>query len=430
MRKFFILAVYNLLLPSIFIVAFPAWLIKMAKRGGIGTGLLERFGIFKETEFPEKQGGIYIHAVSVGEVLIAMKLIKEWLIQYPDDNILLVPTTATGHAVAKKFSPPGVRVIYSPLDFGFILRRVFRKFAPRQIILMESEIWPNMLHVAQKLSIPVNIANARLSPRSEKRYLKLGFILRPLLEMINKLCAQDEGDKARWESVGVPSEKIFVTGSIKFDQSGDGKPQRRNEFAEMLDGVAEGKKIVMAISTHAGEEAWIASGIKSLADEICLVIVPRHAERRLEVMRSIIAEGYDVVLRSNYERKPGACFVIDSTGELRDWTAHADLAIIGKSILSKGGQNPTEAMSVLVPVITGGDMSNFEPLISQLRESGGIRIFHTKEEMLDDVRELLDGKSETRIKQAEAALRALDSHQGAAQKSVEVLSGKITGSMN
>ncbi len=130
---------------------------------------------------------IDIHAVSVGEVSIAIKLINEWLLQHPQDRILLVPTTATGHAVAKEHAPQGVRVIYSPLDFGFILRRVLRRFSPKQIILMESEIWPNMLHEAQKLSIPVNVANARLSPRSEKRYLKLGFILRPLLEMLGKL---------------------------------------------------------------------------------------------------------------------------------------------------------------------------------------------------------------------------------------------------
>lgn len=426
MSKFVILTVYNLLLPIFFIVAFPAWLIKMAKRGGLGTGLLERFGIFKEDELFEKQGGIYIHAVSVGEVLIAMKLINEWRIQHPEDHILLVPTTATGHAVAKKYAPPGVRVIYSPLDFGFILRRVFRRFAPKQLILMESEIWPNLLREAQKLSIPVNIANARLSPRSEKRYLKIGLILRPLLEMLNKLCAQDKGDKARWESVGVPAEKISVTGSIKFDQSGAGKPQRRLEFTEMLDGVADGKKIVMAISTHPGEEAWIASGLKSLSDEICLVIVPRHAERRAEIVKEIVAEGYDVVLRSKYERNLGACFVIDSTGELRDWTAHADLAIIGKSILSKGGQNPTEAMSVSVPVITGGDMSNFEPLISQLMDTGGIRKFHSKEEMLNDVSELLYGNPEATIKQCEAALKVLESHQGATRKSIEILSCKMS----
>ena len=164
MTKFFVLVIYNIVLPIFFALLFPAWLIKRGKRGGFGTGLLERFSIFKRDESLEKKDVIYIHAVSVGEVLVAVKLIKEWIVQNPDDSILLVPTTSTGHEVAKKYVPEEVRVIYSPLDFSFILKRVFRRFTPKQIILMESEIWPNMLHVAEKLSIPVNVANAPNSP--------------------------------------------------------------------------------------------------------------------------------------------------------------------------------------------------------------------------------------------------------------------------
>ena len=397
----------------------------MAKRGGMGTGLLERIGLFKEDELLEKQGVIYVHAVSVGEVLVAIKLIKEWLIQHPEERMLLVPTTATGHAVAKEHAPVGVRVIYSPLDFGFILKRVFKRFEPKQIILMESEIWPNMLRVAEKLSIPVNVANARLSPRSEKRYIKLGFILRPLLEMLNKLCAQDAGDKDRWKAVGVPEEKISITGSVKFDQSGAGKPQQRAEFSQMLEGVSSGKKVVMAISTHAGEEAWIANGLRELSDEICLAIVPRHAERRAEVANEIAGEGYSVVLRSHYKAKAGACFVIDSTGELRDWTAHADIVIVGKSILGKGGQNPTEAMSVSVPVICGEHMKNFEPLVTQLKDVKGIMTFSTKQEMLDLVRLLLDDNTQLRSTQTQAALKVLETHQGATSRTVDLLAEKI-----
>jgi 3-deoxy-D-manno-octulosonic-acid transferase len=181
----------------------------------------------------------------------------------------------------------------------------------------------------------------------------------------------------------------------------------------------------MAISTHAGEEAWIAAGLKDLADEVCLVIVPRHAERRAEVVRDVINEGYEVVLRSKYEPKPGACLVIDTTGELRDWTAHADLAIIGKSILGKGGQNPTEALSISVPVITGPYMINFEPLVTQLREDGGIIMFSNQQEMLDSVRELLDENSDLRLKQAEAALKVLETHQGATFRTVEILASPI-----
>lgn len=424
MRRTLVLIVYNVLLPVFFVIAFPAWLLKMLRRGGIGSGLLERFGIFKCDSLFEKQGVVYVHAVSVGEVLVAIKLINEWLLRYPEDRILLVPTTATGHAVALEHAPDGVRVIYSPLDFGFILRRVFRRFAPKQIILMESEIWPNMLSVAERFSIPVYVANARLSERSERRYGQLGFVLRPLLEMLGKLCAQGELDAVRWQAVGVSEDKISVTGSIKFDQFGSARPSRRLEFSDMLDGVSEGKKVVMAISTHAGEEAWISSGLRQLRDEVCLVIVPRHAERRAEVKRDLEKEGYEVVLRSDYEAREGACLVVDSTGELRDWTAHADLVIVGKSIIGKGGQNPTEAMSVSVPVIAGEHMRNFEPLVTELREAGGIQVFGGQQGMLALVKELLFSGAGVAGEQAEAALRVLDGHQGATGRTVEVLRGE------
>jgi len=405
----------------------------MWKRGGFGSGLLERFSIFKEDKGSEKQGVVYIHAVSVGEVLVAIKLIKEWLVQHPNEQILLVPTTSTGHEVAKEYAPEGVRVIYSPLDFTFILKRVFRRFSPKQIILMESEIWPNMLYVAEKLSIPVNVANARLSPRSEKRYLKLGKLLRPLLGMLNQLCAQDEGDKSRWSAVGVPSEKITVTGSVKFDQSGGAKPQQRSEFREILENTfSEYKKIVMAISTHAGEEAWIAESLLPLKENVNLVIVPRHAERRKEVRSDMEELGYTVALRSQYQSEQKhengtksetkVCLIVDSTGELRDWTAHADLVIVGKSILGKGGQNPTEAMAASVPVLCGPYMRNFEPLITQIKEIGGLIEFSSKQELADAVKGLLEDTSGSKEKQAVSALKVLESHQGATLRTVKVLS--------
>ncbi len=424
MMRFFVLALYNLLLPVFFVLSFPGWLLKMARRGGIGTGLLERFSLFKRDALFEKQGVIYIHAVSVGEVLIAIKLIKEWLLQHPNERILLVPTTATGHAVAKEYAPEGVRVIYSPLDFSWIVKRVLRRFEPKQIILMESEIWPNLLNVANKLKIPVNIANARLSQRSEARYKKVGFLLRPLLEMLHILCAQDEGDKKRWQAVGVKAEKIVVTGSVKFDQSGGAAPTQRGDFAQMLEATGGGKKVVMALSTHAGEEAWIASALKPLADKILLAIVPRHAERRQEVKQELTALGYEVVLRSVFSapREPArACLVIDSTGELRQWTAHADVAIIGKSILGMGGQNPTEAIAADVPVIVGPNMQNFEPLISDIKRHNGVLSIETQDELRAAVVDLLEDE-QLRQRLTTSSKMVLESHQGATARTVATLS--------
>ncbi len=417
--RFLVLAIYNILLPIFFVIAFPAWLLKMSKRGGIGTGLLERIGWFKRDAEFEKQGVIYVHAVSVGEVLIGIKLIKEWLIKYPEDRILLVPTTATGHAVAKEYAPAGVDVIYSPLDFSFILKSVFKRFQPKQIILMESEIWPNMLNVARKMKIPVSIANARLSARSESRYVKLGIILKPLLEMIFKLCAQDEVDKQRWVNVGVDSSKVVVTGSVKFDQSGAIKPQKRDDFSMILSRYGK-KPVVMAISTNIGEEVWIASALLEMMGDIRLVIVPRHAERRAEIVADLQIAGYKPDLRSALTNDVGDSLVIDSTGELRDWTCHADIVIVGKSILEKGGQNPTEAIAAMVPVVTGPYMGNFEPLVTDLKHHKGLTEVSSKSELYRAVIELLEN-DELRNIQINAAKKVLKSHQGATAKTVDCL---------
>ena len=396
----------------------------MAKRGGLGTGLLERFGKFKEDSDYEKQGAVYIHAVSVGEVLIAIKLIKEWQRRHPEERFILVPTTATGHEVAIEHAPDAVRVIYSPLDFSFITRSVFKRFAPKQIVLMESEIWPNMLNVARKMNIPVSIANARLSPRSEGRYMKLGLILRPLLEMISKLCAQDDEDRNRWINVGMAAEKVVVTGSVKFDQDGASVlvPQKRDEFTEMLAGLQHehDEPVVMAISTHAGEEAWIANALDSLQSKVLLVLVPRHAERRAEVKSDLEKLGNAVVLRSDYKDLRGASLVVDSTGELRDWTAHADIVIVGKSILGKGGQNPTEAMAARVPVITGPNMQNFQPLVEDIKRKDGVTEISSEQELLDAVQMLLADK-ELASCQCDAALEVLEFHQGATSRTVDEL---------
>jgi len=198
---------------------------------------------------------------------------------------------------------------------------------------------------------------------------------------------------------------------------------KREEFAQMLEGVSdEKKKVVMAISTHADEEAWIAESLRPIKDEICLVIVPRHAERRKQVSADIEKCGYEVVLRSQYERKKGACLVVDSTGELRDWTAHADIVVVGKSIIGKGGQNPTEAMSASVPVLCGPFMRNFEPLITQLKQAKGLIEFENKSELIESVRKVLADKEQQNERQTKAALKVLESHQGATLRTVKKLS--------
>ena len=421
MKFYFILALYNLLLPIVFLFGFPAWLIKMLKRGGYGTGLMERFAVFKEQKDFEKTGAIYIHAVSVGEVMIALKLIKEWQKQFPSRHFILAPTTATGHSIAMVNASSQVRVIYSPIDFILTVRTVLLRFEPRQIVLIEAEAWPNLLHQAHKLDIPVSIVNARFSPRSRRRFLTLSSWVSPLFSLLRQVCIQDAPDRDTWCRLGLTTQQICHTGSIKFDPMGSGKPERSESFARMLSAFGENRTIIMALSTHTGEEAWIGSVLREHFPDALYVVAPRHFERAAEVYQDLSEIGYEVSLRNPFKpptQPQKACFVINSTGELQTWTAHAHVAIIGKSILGKGGQNPTEAIAANIPVICGTAMQNFQSLIDQLQRNDAVELIQTQSEL---TRAIQCSLSEEGTARTQRALATLEIHAGATQRTVRAL---------
>lgn len=421
MRRALLLLIYNLLLPVAFVLLFPAWLVKMLRRGGYGTGLLQRLGIYRGAPLDERRGGIYIHAVSVGEVLIALKLIATWRGRDADKHFVLAATTATGHAVARREKLENVRLIYSPLDFPFLIHRCLKRFAPQQVVLVESEVWPNLVVIARRRGLPVSLVNARLSARSERRYAAVRHWLGEILCLLDPVGVQDPEDISRWQNVGIPRDHLHLTGSIKFDPAGALVPQRREEFAAMLESFGAGRAVVLAASTHAGEERWIAEVVARLGAAALLVVVPRHAERRAEVKQDLEAAGFEVVLRSGFSpphHPQRACLLVDSTGELRDWTAHASAVIIGKSILGHGGQSPVDALLASVPVICGPHMENFAALIARLEGSDAILRAADPQELEHGLQRMLAGAA---AEQAGRAREVLAQHAGATLRSVEML---------
>ncbi|BCU78712.1 3-deoxy-D-manno-octulosonic acid transferase [Luteolibacter sp. LG18] len=417
------MALYRLLLPVLFVAAFPAWVVKMVRRGGFGSGLRERLSIYRCPLEQEPCGAVHLHAVSVGESLLALKLLREWRKSVPDQKFVLAVGTATGQAVAREHAPEGVRVVYAPLDFRWMVRRYLSRFEPSQIVLVEGEAWPNLMVLAQRRSIPVRLVNARMSPRSQRRYRKFAPWIRPVFSRFDRVGVQEPADAAIWQDLGLPADKIAVTGSLKFDPGTGARPEPRAEFTTMLEAFGPGRRIAMAASTHTGEESLIATAIREADPEALPVIVPRHAERRAEVKTALLAEGFEVVLRSVYSAPVDparACLVIDSTGELRDWTAHADVVVIGKSFLGTGGQNPCEAVLAGKPVVFGPHMENFEPLASALVESGGcIRVVDTGA-LVTSIRACLRPDSTLREGIA-AATGVLIRHEGATARTVDLL---------
>lgn len=417
-----VLVLYNLLLPVFCVLLAPGWLLRMARRGGLGPRLWERVGCYDRPAEFEPSGVVYVHAVSVGEVRVALKLIAGWRVREPERSFVLAATTSTGFDLACREAEGGLRVIYSPLDLPLLVGRMMRRFEPRLVVLIESELWPNLLVQASRRAIPVALANARLSPRSARRYGRLRAFTGPLLNRLELVCAQAGQHAESWRRIGVREEAIAVTGSVKFDPEGVAPSRPRAEFSEMLGAFGAGRPVVLAASTHAGEEVLVARAVRKVPGALA-VLLPRHAERRMEVTRALQEAGFEVVLRSRFQEpreRSGAVLVVDSTGELRDWTTHADVVVIGKSFLGRGGQNPVEAISAGVPVICGPSMENFEPLVGQLRSAGGVRGVADEGGLAVAIAELL-GSPRVRNELVKEARQVLAKHHGATQRTIDRL---------
>jgi len=423
MRLSTALLLYRLLLPLLFLAAFPGWLVKMLRRGGLRTRLGERVACYRAAPADDPRGAVHLHAVSVGESLLALKLVRAWLARDPARRFVLATGTATGHAVATAAAIPQLRVTYAPLDFPAMVRRYLDHFQPAQVVLIEGEAWPYLLLACRRRAIPVALVNARMSPRSERRFRRCAAWVRPVFSLLDAVAIQEPGDAAIWQTLGVDPRRIHHTGSLKFDPGTDPPPARRPDFQLMLDSFGPGRPVILAASTHPGEDAWIAAAIYQADPAALAVIVPRHAERRAEVSGALQRAGFPVVLRSRIQPpadgRPRAVFLIDSTGELRDWTAHADVVVIGKSLLASGGQNPAEAILANKPVVFGPHMENFEPLASRLVAAHGALRVLDQAGLGQAILTALDPPAALAL--TRHAARLLDAHQGATQRILDQL---------
>ncbi len=413
--------IYTVIYLIFLVFALPGYLLKMKRRGGFGTGLLERFGYYTIPAAEEPKDGLYVHAVSVGVVMIALKFIRSWK-QLNGGNVVLAVSTSTGHATAKMADDiKGMRVVYAPLDIPGLTGRCLKRFAPRAVVLVEAELWPNFAAAARKMNIPMSMIHDRLSARSEKRYRMAKPLSRFFYSFLDVMGVQDIVDARRFEGIGVKPGVIHITGSIKFDQESAIKPERVPEYEEILQRLSEGRPVILAASTHAGEEVFIARAIRKAGG--FPVIVPRHAERRQDVFRELDEDGWQCILRT--ERtipkivKKNVCYVVDTTGELKDWTALADIVVIGKSFFGMGGQNPAEAVACSVPVVTGPHMENFSGLVNLLSSVGGIT--QCIPEMLSGVlQKMVENPLEAHAQAANAQI-ALKAHYGATRKTVRMI---------
>ncbi len=416
---------YNLLFPIGLLLFLPGYLVKMTRRGNYREKFGQRLG-FYDNKLRDRLKGkrvTWMHAVSVGEVAVALKLASRLKELDPELFCVLTTTTTTGFIFAAKESPDWIEVMYNPIDFWPVTRRAFKVIRPMKLILIEAEIWPNLVAEARRRAVPIALANARLSPRSERRFRKFRFLVAPIFRQLDLVCVPEQEDVDRWNALGVATDRIARTGNIKYDTEG-AKPaaHRPRAILESL-GIRPEAEVIFGGSTHAGEEAILAEiFIKLRADfpSLFLIIAPRHVERARNLRAHLEEHSLGVALRSELNSVQPDCLLIDTTGELRDWYSVATVAFVGKSLTARGGQNPVEPIMAGKPVIFGPHMENFAALAQSLvRRQGAVQVGDAESLRLEIGRLLRDGEERARL--VTNATEVLVTHRGAIASTADLI---------
>lgn len=420
--------VYNLLFPVALLFFLPGYARKMIRRGNYRHKFGQRFGIYDTpTRERLRDGGrTWIHAVSVGEVSVALKLIAKMRAADPRFRCVLTTTTSTAFALASKSADRTLEVMYNPIDFWPVMRRAFSVIRPARLVLVEAEVWPNLVAIARARRIPVALINARLSPRSEARFRRFRFFVAPTFRCLDLVCVQEPEDADRWAALGIPRERVRVVGSVKFD-TGDVQVRSDAPRQTLQDfGIEAGRPILFGGSTHAGEEEILGEIFQRLRTEfpdLLLIIAPRHVERVPEIRPRLEQLGLAVRLRSETGAPAHAapdCVLLDTTGELQNWYAVATIVFVGKSLEARGGQNPVEPIVAGKPVLFGPHMENFSKLAQALVEHGAAVTVRDAADLEGQIARLLRDPAAARALVANAQA-ILASHAGATMRTAELL---------
>ncbi len=418
--------IYNLLFPVVFLFFLPGLIYKLVRRPGYKQNFAERFGIFskaKKQRLADARGAVWVHAVSVGETMVALSLIRQWRATNPERRFVLSTTTTTGQALAREHAPGDVVVIYCPLDFFLFVRKLLRLLRPAMLIIFETEIWPNMIYESVAADIPVTLVNARMSDHSSRGYYRFRRVFRPLLEKFAVICVQSEVDRHRFASVS-PLANLWVFGNMKFDQH---LPD--NLIPLDLSGYfgEEKQPIMLAASTHPGEEELIAAAWLQLKNEfpdLRLIIVPRHAERGTEIMHILKKLNIPVRRRSNDPGKGGepvSCLLADTTGEMLQFMQVADVVIMGKSLAGQNeGHNLIEPALLGKPIVTGSVLKNFRFIFNILKEQEALVVVEQDKQLKKALSDLFRDES-CRQTLGKKAKQAINVHTGATEKTINLL---------
>jgi 3-deoxy-D-manno-octulosonic-acid transferase len=385
-----ILFFYNLALLAALVLSAPWWLFRMAATHKYREGLGERLGLIRpdlirpdliRPEPSRERPVLWIHAVSVGEVLAVSRLVKALDAALPDHRIVVSTTTRTGQALAReRFGAE--RVFYCPLDLPWAVRACLKALQPRLLVLAETEFWPNLLSGCQRRGISVAVVNARISDRSWPRYRLLRRLWRPFLSRLSRVLAQSLTDAERLMAIGCLPARVSVAGNLKFDV----RAAEEAEATLLLKALAPGLRFIVAGSTLEGEEAALLEAWPQLLEadpQLALVLAVRHPERFAAVGALLDQSGLVWVRRSEWRSsrtdeiqplQPGQIVLLDTIGELASVYSLASVAFVGGSLIPEGGHNPLEPAQFGVPIVMGPHTFNFRAITEDLLAHQAVRI--------------------------------------------------------
>jgi 3-deoxy-D-manno-octulosonic-acid transferase len=427
---------YNLLWPIGLLFFLPGYFMKMVRRGGYREKFGQRLGIYdRELRVRlSRQRSTWLHAVSVGEVNIALKLANALRALEPDLHCVLTTTTTTGFALANQSVPSWIEVMYTPLDYWPIMRRAFAVIRPVRIVLVEAEVWPNLAAEADARRVPLVLVNARLSPRSEQRYRRFRVFVAPTFRRLDLVCVPEGEDIDRWAALGVPRDRIRVTGSIKYDPEGFDHTMEAERSGEVVATslrhvspvLNPDRAVLFGGSTHRGEEEILTTIFLRLRQQfpsLQLFIAPRHVERLREIRSQLAALPLRVAPASEVaiDRESDAdCVLLDTTGELQRWYDIATVVFVGKSLTAHGGQNPVEPIMAGKPVVFGPHMENFGMLARTLVSRKAAIQVRDADSLERAIVELLQD-TEARQRLVQNAREVLSTHKGATERAAALV---------
>ncbi|MFT3929727.1 MAG: lipid IV(A) 3-deoxy-D-manno-octulosonic acid transferase [Spongiibacteraceae bacterium] len=424
----------RLLYTALFYLSLPLIVARLWWRGRRAPAyrqrIAERFGYFSQQVAPS---GIWVHAVSVGEVIAAASLVRALLQRHPNVPITITTMTPTGSErvrdlFSKELLTHSVFHVYAPYDVPHCLARFLQRVQPRLLIIIETELWPNTVHACAMRNIPVVLANARLSEKSARGYGRFRALTTPMLRELDKVVAQNADDGARFVALGLPQKNLAISGSIKFDISLDAELMARAQQMR-VEWRSENRFTWIAASTHVGEDEIVLQAHRQLRaqyPDALLILVPRHPERFNDVAAFIEKNNFAFVRRSAGPTIAGDCAVLlgDTMGELLFLLGCADCAFVGGSLIARGGHNTLEPAAWGLPIITGPSDFNFREISALLQRDGALKMVANENALAGELIALA-GNAELRSQRGGAAKQVVAANRGALEKLIREIEGYL-----